>query len=57
MNVLVGEIANHDLKMITSDVAARGLDIPLITADKLLLASGLAESATEFCQRLRLPLA
>ena len=36
--------------------AARGLRIPFITADKLLLASGLAESATDFCQRLRLPL-
>lgn len=35
--------------------AARGLQAPLVTADRKLLASGLAESATEFCQRMRFP--
>lgn len=34
--------------------AARGLEAPLVTADRQLLASGLAESPTAFAQRLQL---
>ena len=35
---------------------ARGLGITLISADRQLVAAGLAESATDFVHRLRLPL-
>ena len=36
--------------------AAAELGIPLVSADRLLLGSGLAESATDICKRLRIPL-
>lgn len=35
--------------------AARGLQMPLVSADRQLLRAGLAESATEIVARLRLP--
>lgn len=34
---------------------ARGLDVPLISADARLIDAGLAESPTQIVQRLRLP--
>lgn len=36
--------------------AAAELGIPLVSADRLLLGAGLAESATDICERLRIPL-
>jgi len=36
--------------------AAEGLDVPLVSSDRLLLAAGVAESPTDTVQRLRLPM-
>jgi predicted nucleic acid-binding protein len=35
---------------------ARGLDVPLVSADARLINTGLAESPTQIVQRLRLPM-